>query len=68
MKFKFFLIQIVWILENLYSGSVSLVFKIFLSFYLLILGIVIVLGVTTFFICSALMHFFRFPVKPNKRQ
>jgi hypothetical protein len=55
---KHFLLHLLWILDNLYTGSISLLFRFFLCFYLFVLVLIIILLVVTWLILSSLIHFF----------
>jgi hypothetical protein len=48
-----------WIIENLYSGTISLIFRFCLAFYLFILCLIVVITVVTWLICLALVGFIR---------
>lgn len=56
---KNFLLHILWILDKLYTGSISLLFRFFLCFYLFVIVLIILLVVIIYLIQSSLIRFFR---------
>jgi len=61
-----FVKHILNIIEILYTGSISLIFRGFLSTYLMIIGFILILAFFTWFILSGLLHFFE-PLKIKPR-